>query len=123
MTYMIDYWDAETQSQKQREATPDEVAQRAKDLADAEAARNAVPQRIRRKFGRLALAQVGRLADVPAAIASIPEPHRTYAQLAWEDEEDWVRTNDFVLGLGAALGLTDAEIDDLFRAAHALSLQ
>lgn len=35
MSTLIDYWDVETQSQKQREATSEEVAQLEKDRADA----------------------------------------------------------------------------------------
>lgn len=116
------YWDAETQTTKTRPCTPEEIVQIEKDTSEYLAAKNAVPTRIKRKFGRLVLAQRGRLNDVPSAIASMPEPQRIYAQLAWEDEEEWVRTNDFVLGLGSALELTETEIDDLFRAAHVLSL-
>lgn len=104
------------------EMTPSEVEELLSSQ-DAIKREQSVIHRIKRKHGRMALAQAGRLADVPAAIAAMSEPNRTYAQLAWEDEEYWVRTNDFVLGMATALGLTDAETDDLFRAAHALSLQ
>lgn len=116
----IIYWDEKAQEQRSRPMTASEIEQWQTEI---EALLAAVPQRIPRKYGRLALAQAGLLAGVPAVIAAMPEPDRTYAQLAWEDEEEWVRGNAFVTGLGAGLGLTEAQIDDLFRAAHALSQQ
>lgn len=70
---------------------------------------------------RLALLAVGLLDDVDAAIAAIPDPStRRAAQIEWEFSNELQRANPFVATLGAALGLSPAQVDDLFIQASGL---
>ena len=74
----------------------------------------AIPAEVTMRQARLALLGAGKLAGVESAIASLPEPQRTAAQIEWEYSNALQRSNPFVAQLGAALGLDDAEIDALF---------
>ena len=69
--------------------------------------------RVSRFQARAALLAAGLLADVEAAIADA-EP---LTQLAWAEAVEWKRNSPTIAAIGAALDLTDAQIDDLFRAA------
>lgn len=62
---------------------------------------------------RAAMLQADLLAAVEAAVAAA-DP---MTQLAWSDATEWRRTSPTIATLGAALGLTEAQLDDLFRAA------
>lgn len=79
-----------------------------------------VPTRVTMRQARLALLGAGMLAAVEAAIDSMPEPARSAARIEWEYSGEVQRHNGFVAALGPALKLTDAQIDDLFRAASTL---
>lgn len=62
---------------------------------------------------KAALLGAGMLASVEAVIdASDP-----VAQLAWTDAVEFRRTSPTIALLAGAIGLTDAQLDDLFRAA------
>lgn len=69
---------------------------------------------------RLALLADGTLADVDVAIASLPDPDKSSAQVEWEYAATVERTSPFVASLGAAIGYDDAKMDDLFEAAAKL---
>ena len=73
-----------------------------------------VPPEVTMRQARLALLAAGKLAGVDAAIASMPEPQKTAAQIEWEYGNALQRSNPFVAQLGAALGLDDAAIDAMF---------
>jgi hypothetical protein len=79
-----------------------------------------VPQEVTMRQARLALNGMGKLAAVDAAIAAMPEPTRTQAQITWEFSSTVQRTQPLVLSLGPLLGLTSADIDLLFTTAKAL---
>lgn len=80
----------------------------------------AIPTEVTMRQARLALLAAGKLAGVDAAIASMPEPHKTAAGIEWEYSNALQRSNPFVTQLGAALGLDAAGIDALFVAAAKL---
>jgi len=82
------------------------------DVADY--ANNSVPQAVTMRQARLALLSANLLANVQAAINSLPEPDKTKAQIEWEYSNALERNNSFVATLGAALGLNSAAIDALF---------
>ena len=63
--------------------------------------------------GRMALADAELLSNVEAAVAAADAK----TQVAWEYALEWKRMSPMIVTLGAALNLTDAEIDDLFKAA------
>jgi hypothetical protein len=65
---------------------------------------------------------MGLLDPINAAIAAMPNPDRTVASLAWHGDAKLARRGKTVLGLAAALGLTDAQVDALFIAADALEV-
>ena len=79
-----------------------------------------VPQEVTMRQARLALLENGLLANVQPAINSLPEPDKTKAQIEWEYSNALQRSNPFVDVLGAALGLSSQDLDDLFIQASAL---
>lgn len=91
---------------------------------DAEAERMALIWRagasVSMRQARLALLQAGKLADVDAAIAALPSPHKEAAQIEWEYATEVKRTSRLVENLTPALGLSDVEMDDLFKLAATL---
>ena len=74
----------------------------------------AIPTEVTMRQARLALLAAGKLSGVDAAIASMPEPHKTAASIEWEYGNALQRSNPFVTQIGAALGLDAAGIDALF---------
>ena len=78
------------------------------------------PQEITMRQARLALLEHGLLANVQTAINSLPEPDKTKAQIEWEYSNALQRDNPFVSVLGAALGLSSQDIDNLFITAKGL---
>lgn len=79
-----------------------------------------VPQSITMRQTRLALLAAGKLADVETAIAAMPEPQRTAAQIEWEYAATVERASPLIAQLGAALGLDEAALDEMFRVASNL---
>lgn len=73
-----------------------------------------VPQTITPRQARLALLGAGLLSSVDAAIDSLPEPQKSAARIEWEYAVTVERNSPLVTNLGGALGLTAAQIDDLF---------
>ena len=84
------------------------------EIEDAKPPVAPVPEVVTMRQARLALLGAGLLAQVEAAIASMPEPYKTAASIEWEYSNALQRSNPLVAQLGAALGLDDAEIDALF---------
>ena len=79
-----------------------------------------VPRAVTMRQARLALLGAGKLAAVDAAIDSMPEPNKSAARIEWEYSNEVQRHNGFVSALGPALGMTSAQIDQLFIAAAKL---
>ncbi len=80
----------------------------------------AIPQEVTMRQARLALLDAGLLSSVQAAINSLPEPDKTKAQIEWEYSNALQRGNPFVATLGAALGLNEQALDNLFITAAKL---
>lgn len=72
-----------------------------------------VPEKVSRYQARAALYGAGLLGAVDIAVAA-SDP---LVQMAWADAGEFRRNSPAINTLGAALGLTDAQIDDLFRVA------
>lgn len=91
---------------------------------DAEAERLATVWRsgasVSMRQARLALLQAGKLSDVDAAIAALPSPEKEAAQIEWEYAAEVKRTSRLVENLTPALGLSEAEMDGLFKLAATL---
>lgn len=69
--------------------------------------------------GKHALADAGLYHPALAAIAALPEPARTKAQIDWE-AATWQRNDPTLAAMAAALGLTEAQLDALFAQAATL---
>jgi hypothetical protein len=69
---------------------------------------------------RLWLHGAGLLEQIPALIAALPEPQRTTAQIEWEFSSDYQRDHPLVTQLGAALGMTSADMDLAWKQAAGL---
>lgn len=78
------------------------------------------PQVVTMRQARLALVQAGLLAQVNTAVAAMPGAAGDTARIEWEFSGTVERHRPLVQALGAALGLTDAQLDDLFRLAATL---
>jgi len=64
---------------------------------------------------RLSLLANGITPDmVLAAIEGFPEPNRTYAKIEWEYAVEIKRSEPLVAGLGAVLGLTAEQVDNIW---------
>jgi hypothetical protein len=79
-----------------------------------------VPGFVTMRQARLALLGAGLLDDVDAAINAMPSPQKEATRIAWEYSQVVERHNGVVVALGPLLGLTDAQIDDLFLTAAQL---
>lgn len=76
---------------------------------------NGVPQVVSRKQGRAALILAGLFSQVQPVIDAIPDAtQRALTQNAWDSAQTFERKDPFLLSLGAALGLDDAQLDALF---------
>ena len=76
-----------------------------------------VPAEVPQWQARRALHAAGLLASVETAVAAASQD----IQITWEYAPNIVRNSPFIAALAPALGLTDAQIDDLFRAAAAIT--
>jgi len=78
------------------------------------------PKSVTMRQARLALHAAGLLGGVDAAIAALPEPTKTQAQIEWEYSNEVQRSNGIVAQLRPVLGLSDAQLDALFISAAAI---
>lgn len=82
-----------------------------------------VPQSVTRAQGKAALIQAGRWQKVLEYVDSIGDPtERALADVALNDTQDWKRTSPFLHAAAAHIGLSDAQLDELFRTASAIQL-
>ena len=75
-----------------------------------------IPDSISMRQARLALLGAGLLDDVNASISSMTQS----VQIEWEYATSVGRQSNLVVGLASQLGLTEAQIDDLFTQAATL---
>lgn len=79
-----------------------------------------VPEQVTMRQARLALLGAGLLANVDTAIDSLPSPTKEAARIEWDYSSTVERHRGLVQSLGAAMGLTDAQLDTLFIQAATL---
>lgn len=72
-----------------------------------------VPASITPRQARLALLAAGLLDDVETAVSGADKA----TQIAWEFATSIERGNPVIAAMAGALSLSDAQVDDLFRAA------
>lgn len=80
----------------------------------------AVPQSVTMRQARLALLAAGKLADVDAAIATLPSPQKEAAEIEWGYASEVQRGSATVALIGIALGYDSDELDALFVQAELL---
>jgi hypothetical protein len=78
-----------------------------------------IPSTVTRFQALAVLAAGGYLGTIRAYIATLDPDNIT--RLAWENAADWERTSPTVNALAAMLGLSDAQVDELFIAASQVS--
>lgn len=79
-----------------------------------------VPTVVTMRQARLALLQVGLLSQVNTAVANMPGAAGDTARIEWEFSSTVERNRPLVQSLIGALGLTESQLDDLFRLAATL---
>ncbi len=79
-----------------------------------------VPDEVTMRQARLALLGAGLLDDVEAAIDAMSDPAKAAARIEWDYSNTLRRDHPLVATLGAGLGLSAGQLDDLFIAAGAL---
>lgn len=79
-----------------------------------------VPSTVSPRQARLALLGIGLLSSVEQALASIPGVEGEAARIDWEYATEVQRHSPLIAALAPALGLTDEQVDDLFRQAVGL---
>lgn len=79
-----------------------------------------LPESVTMRQARLALLAAGLLQSVEDAIAAMPEPGQTAARIEWGYASTVERSSQFVAMLGSAIGLDDAQMDELFLSASLL---
>lgn len=82
---------------------------------------NGVPQVVTRRQARQALLLAGLLDSIEPAIAAIPDTtQRRLAQIEWDDSQNFERQRPLLISLATGLGLTSAQLDQLFVTASGL---
>lgn len=79
-----------------------------------------IPTSVTMRQARLALLQTGRLAEVEAMVASMTGPEGDAARIEWDYSSTVERSRPLTQTMITALGLTEAQADDLFRLAASL---
>lgn len=80
-----------------------------------------IPTSLTPRQAKLALLSAGLLDDVDAAIEAIPDAAtKRVAQIEWEYAQEVRRDWPLLNAVAAGMGMTDAQIDDLFTLAATL---
>lgn len=78
-----------------------------------------IPSTVTRFQALATLSAAGHLPAIRTYINTLDQDNIT--RLAWENAADWERTSPTLAALATMLGLTDADVDDLFVAAAQVS--
>ena len=114
MTYKICYWDSISNTQKERDATNEEVAEIETIKAAAQTLVPEIPQVVPMRSCRLILLQNNLLSVVQNYIDNIPGLGGDSARINWEYAQTVRRDDPLVVQLIPSLGKTEAEIDQMF---------
>lgn len=74
-----------------------------------------IPNSVTKLQAKLQLLEIGLLDDVETLIEQDIK-----VKLYWTDSQNFLRTDEIILGIATALGLSDAQLDDLFLKASKL---
>ncbi len=106
--------DVSSGERRERAATPSEVA------AMQQPAVQPVPTCVNMRQAQTALSRRGLLSQVEQAIAAMPGQAGVEARIDWAKAQTVERSWPLVQSLAVGLGLSDAQLDDLFRYAATL---
>ena len=82
-----------------------------------------VPKTVSRAQGKAALISANIWGNVLAFVESIEDPtQKALAEVALNDTTEWRRDSPFLAAAAAAIGIDDAELDDLFLTASEIVL-
>lgn len=82
-----------------------------------------VPQTVTRAQGKAALIQAGLWSAVVAYVDVMTDPtDKALAEVALNDTTEWLRTSPFLNAAATTLGLSETQLDDLFRTAATIQL-
>jgi hypothetical protein len=95
-----------------------EARERIEAMAPPGASEDPVPASIPAWKGKVVLHQQGLLTAAQAAIAAAGP----VAQIAWAEAGEWSRSGTLLEAMAAALKLTEAQVDDLFRTAAGVTV-
>lgn len=73
-----------------------------------------VPAQVTMRQARLSLLQAGLLDQVQQALAQMPGVEGQAARIEWEYSQTVKRDKPFVIAVGQLLGMTSAQLDQLF---------
>ena len=73
-----------------------------------------VPSSVTRAQGKYALIKAGRWEQLCAFVDTLPAEDKQIAELALNDTLTWKRTSPFLNQMVVAVGMSEAELDDLF---------
>lgn len=90
------------------------------EIVQAQPSVEPVPDAVSMRQARLALLKAGLLSQVNTAVANMPGAEGDAARITWEFASEVRRSDVLLAQLTDALGLTDTQLDDLFRQAAKL---
>lgn len=73
-----------------------------------------VPQSVTMRQARIALSRAGLIPAVEQALATMEGQAGEEARIEWDYSSQVFRHKPFVIDLGASIGLTESQIDELF---------
>lgn len=79
-----------------------------------------VPATITQRQVRLILLKNNMLDQVDAAIANSTAANAKELQISWQCASEVARNSSFITSMAGSLGMTDSQVDDMFRAAALL---
>lgn len=103
---MLAEWEAEDENNT--------IVRYSEPVLTPEEKRAAMPNLTARQL-RLGLLQLGKLAGVPVAIAALPEPEKSQAQIEWDYASEFRRLHPLIVQLIPILGLTDEQVDPVWE--------
>lgn len=115
---LIAEWNTELKEMVVREATPQEIEQRLKDLE--EASKPVIPTSVTPRQAKLALAMEGVYDEIIGILESLPEPQKTLSKIEWDYATEFRRSHMLVHQMKQAMDWTDEFVDELFVTASAL---
>jgi hypothetical protein len=81
---------------------------------------NPVPQTVTTRQMHKALAMTNKLSTIKAFIASLPEPNKTLIDIEFNQSNEFQRDNILLNQMAPQLGMTSADVDQLFIYASTL---